>query len=316
MRPALATALTLAMTACLAGQREAPSRTIEFDETVRVSVPRGARELRLWIPKPPDSGPQTARLVRLEAPVPYAVTREPEFGNETIFLRADRTAGRTLEVRLSYVIGRRPQGAYRGRIPPTSREREPRGLLAVDDGIRAVADAQTRGLVDPFEKARALYGFVLKMMSYDKSEAGWGLGDSLRACSTGKGNCTDFHSLFIALALAQGIPARFMTGLAIPRTGAGQVLGYHCWAEFHAGDAWVPVDISEAWKNPALAARYFGSLDADRILLSTGRAIRLAPPQQGPAINFLHEPYAEADGRPLAEVTLERRFRERPAWGG
>lgn len=44
-------------------------------------------------------------------------------------------------------------------------------------------------------------------MSYDTSGRGWGRGDVVYACKVGKGNCTDFHSLFMALALAEGIPA-------------------------------------------------------------------------------------------------------------
>ena len=34
--------------------------------------------------------------------------------------------------------------------------------------------------------------------------------------------------------------------------------------EFFAGGSWVPVDISEAWKNPKLADYYFGHNPANR----------------------------------------------------
>jgi transglutaminase-like putative cysteine protease len=44
-------------------------------------------------------------------------------------------------------------------------------------------------------------------MRYDKTGTGWGRGDVLYACDAKKGNCTDFHSLFIAMARSQGIPA-------------------------------------------------------------------------------------------------------------
>ena len=37
-------------------------------------------------------------------------------------------------------------------------------------------------------------------MRYDKSGTGWGHGDVLYACDAKKGNCTAFHSLFIAMA--------------------------------------------------------------------------------------------------------------------
>ena len=46
------------------------------------------------------------------------------------------------------------------------------------------------------------------------------------------------------------IPARFTIGFPIGKAKSGEVPGYHCWAEFYAGGEWVPVDASEAWKNP------------------------------------------------------------------
>src|SRR5207244_2870457 len=82
---------------------------------------------------------------------------------------------------------------------------------------------------------------------------GWGLGDIPYCLKVGKGNCTDYHTLFIALARATGIPARWNMGFPVAYgdgkadTGDQTVAGYHCWAEFYApGAGWVPVDISEA----------------------------------------------------------------------
>ena len=114
-------------------------------------------------------------------------------------------------------------------------------------------------MTDPVEKGRALYQYVLKRMAYDKSGQGWGRGDSIYACRVGKGNCTDFHSLFMALAMTSGIPARFRMGLSLPEAPEGTLSDYHCWAEFYAKGSWIPVDISEAWKNPRRAEYYWPS---------------------------------------------------------
>jgi len=44
----------------------------------------------------------------------------------------------------------------------------------------------------------------------------------------------------------------------------GDITGYHCWAEFYlAGVGWVPVDASEAWKNPAKRDFFFGAHDTN-----------------------------------------------------
>ena len=117
-------------------------------------------------------------------------------------------------------------------------------------------------------------------MQYDKSVPGFGLGDIPYCLKVGKGNCTDFHTLFIALARASGIPARWNTGFPLaygdgtPGSPPQEVKGYHCWAEFYApGAGWVPVDIAEARKHPELKDYFFGGLSGNRILF-TPRATR------------------------------------------
>ena len=132
------------------------------------------------------------------------------------------------------------------------------------------------------------------------------MGDAVYACDASSGNCSDFHAYFIALARAIGIPARFAIGAAIPsERNDGGIDGYHCWAEFFADGKWVPVDISEANKNPSLANYYFGHHPANRFELSKGRDLVVQPgPSLGP-INFLAYPVAEIDGKTL---TLRSEF--------
>ena len=66
--------------------------------------------------------------------------------------------------------------------------------------------------------------------------------------------------------------------------------------EFFADGRWVPVDISEASKNPQLADYYFGHNPANRFELTKGRDLIVNPaPATGP-INFLVYPLLELDG--------------------
>jgi transglutaminase-like putative cysteine protease len=158
--------------------------------------------------------------------------------------------------------------------------------------------------------ARVLYDVVNGHMRYSKEGTGWGQGDSVWACASGHGNCSDFHSLFISLARSRKIPAVFEIGFPLPeQRGAGEVAGYHCWARFRAaGKDWVPVDISEANKNPKLRDYYFGNLTEDRVAFSTGRDLVLVPRQAGPPLNFFVHPYAEVDGQPLAQEQIKPRY--------
>jgi len=55
------------------------------------------------------------------------------------------------------------------------------------------------GSKTPLAKARAIYNYVIATMRYDKSGTGWGNGDAIWACTAKRGNCTDFHSLFIGM---------------------------------------------------------------------------------------------------------------------
>ncbi len=146
-------------------------------------------------------------------------------------------------------------------------------------------------------------------MTYDKETPGWGLGDTARACTVGTGNCTDFHSLFISLARAAGIPARFKIGLPVPQRAEGEILGYHCWAEFFLdGIGWVPVDASEAWKDRARVNYFFGTYDPNRLMVSRGRDIHLVPPSaQGP-VNIFFFPLVEVDGEALGRDRVATQF--------
>ena len=85
------------------------------------------------------------------------------------------------------------------------------------------------------------------------------------------------------MARSQRIPARFEIGFQLPADKqSGEVPGYHCWSDFYVNSiGWVPVDISEANKNPKMKDYYFGNLTEDRVTFSTGRDLELVPKQAG-----------------------------------
>jgi transglutaminase-like putative cysteine protease len=147
-------------------------------------------------------------------------------------------------------------------------------------------------------------------MEYKKEGKGWGRGDAEWACDSRFGNCTDFHSLFISLARSEKIPAKFEIGFPLPpQRGKGEIPGYHCWAWFLPdGKGWVPVDISEANRNPKMRDYYFGNLTENRVTFSTGRDINLLPAQDGPPLNYFIYPYVEVGGRPYPADKVERQF--------
>jgi len=189
-----------------------------------------------------------------------------------------------------------------GTDPMLQRYLEPDRLVPLNGVIAQLAQEHTTGDSSPIVKARHIYDYVVSTMKYDKSGDGWGRGDAVWACSSKRGNCTDFHSLFIGMMRSAGIPARFEIGFPIPETKtAGDIPGYHCWAEFYLqGSGWVPVDASEASKNPERRNYFFGATDANRVFFTYGRDLRLSPEQKGDPLNYFIYPYAELNGKPFA----------------
>jgi len=99
-------------------------------------------------------------------------------------------------------------------------------------------------------------------------------------------------------------------GFPLPdKRGQVDIGGYHCWAYFKPeSKGWIPVDISEANKNPNMTDYYFGNLTENRVGFSIGRDLELVPKQDGPALNFLIYPYVEVDGKPYNGDKVKRQF--------
>lgn len=304
-------------------QAAVPTRNFEFTYTVRVpALPEGSQRLRLWIPVPESDAHQEITALRLETPVVYEFHRDPEYGNFYAYLEAEAPQA-PLDVKMRLWVKRREHrvslelGEAGARADSASRaelERalKPDRLVPIDGVIAQLAAQETRGLTDPREKARAIYRYVVSTMKYDKSGEGWGRGDAIYACNIRRGNCTDFHALFIGMMRASGIPARFEIGFPLPPDRpAGEIPGYHCWAQFYLeGVGWVPVDASEAWKRPELRDYFFGAHDQHRVLFSRGRDIRFNPAQEGEPLNYFIYPYAEVDGKAFPELESRFTFRD------
>lgn len=213
-------------------------------------------------------------------------------------------------LRLSYVVERHEKSAYPATEKDFTRYLKSDRLVPVNERFEAIARQATRRKTSDLERGRALYDHVLNRMKYDKSGTGWGRGDATYACDAGTGNCSDFHSYFIALARSIGIPARFAIGVSIPADkNEGTIEGYHCWAEFLADGKWIPVDISEASKHPELADYYFGHHPANRLQLSAGRDLVVDPAPTASPINFLIYPLVEskeAIGKTETHFTFRR----------
>lgn len=295
------------------------SRHFTFHYTFTIkNIPAG-KKIRVWIPAAHSDSYQEVNVLSATGDLRLKKTHESEYGNETYFAESADTTAKELHFDVEYDVVRRERVALQSGthlIPTalTSRERaedlQPYALVPITGLPAELAKKVTEGKTDPLDKARAIYDYVFSTMKYDKSGTGWGRGDVLYACDARKGNCTDFHSLFISMARSQNIPARFEIGFLLPEgKQSGEIAGYHCWSDFYIeGKGWIPVDISEAWLHPAKHDFYFGSHDANRVQFTMGRDLRLNPQQQGKLLNYLVYPYVEVDGQAYPNVSLAFSF--------
>jgi len=275
-----------------------------FEFIYRVTLPQLDRAAEIWLPLAQSDAFQTVEIERISAPISSRKIEDRDFHNTIlVFAPGPNESGKSIEIACK--VSRREKASYAA-SGDAKRFLQPERLVPVNETFASIARDVARGKSDDLARARALYDHVLAQMKYDKTGTGWGRGDAVYACDARAGNCTDFHSYFIALARAAGIPARFAIGVMIPANeNEGKISGYHCWAEFFADGKWVPVDISEARKNPALADYYFGHNPANRFELSRGRDLVTVPePASGP-INFLVHPLLEIGGQP---VKLDAQF--------
>ena len=300
------------------------TRTFAFTYVARIpALPPDAKLSHVWIPIPRSDSFQRISSLKVDAPFRFSSRRDSEYGNEFFYFEIPSSKlPQPAEVRMTFQATRLEHRVALGsQVFNVSAEANRRSLqrflqpdrrVPLQGVIAELSAQQTQGLQDPLAKARAIYNYVLATMRYDKSGTGWGNGDAIWACTEKRGNCTDFHSLFIGMMRAAGIPARFEIGFSLPTDQhEGAIAGYHCWAEFYVAPyGWIPVDASEAWKHPEKRDYFFGAHDDNRLQFTVGRDIRLSPPQQGEPLNYFIYPYAEVDGKPLA---LESQFSFRDA---
>ncbi len=288
----------------------------EFEFHYKVTLPKIDGKGEIWIPIAETDQFQEVELLNINIPSKKELTylTDNQFRNKVLYMELNESHSHK-EIAISYRVKRLEKSPYAAKEGENlDQYLKANTLIPVGEQFKKIAlfaiGNKTKN--DPLIKARALYDYVIDSMKYIKNKEGtYGTGDAVYACDAQSGNCSEFHSYFIALARSENIPARFAIGAAIPSDrDEGGVDGYHCWAEFYAEGKWWPVDISEANKYSALATYYFGHHGANRVELSRGRDIHFNPGPASGSINFLAYPIMEIDEfivKPKTTFTFERK---------
>jgi transglutaminase-like putative cysteine protease len=201
----------------------------------------------------------------------------------------------------------------------------PTNYMPIDGIVRKTALEATKGAKTEYDKAKALYEWVVDNTFRDPKTIGCGRGDVKVMLETGNlsGKCADLNALYVAMARSIGLPARDVYGLRVAKSqfgyrslGAGTdnvTRAQHCRAEvFLTGRGWVPVDPADVRKVvleekpapttlqdpvvPPVRAKLFGAWEMNWLAYNDAHDVKL-PGSSGDALAFLMYPQAESGGK-------------------
>ncbi|MGA6993659.1 MAG: transglutaminase domain-containing protein [Candidatus Deferrimicrobiaceae bacterium] len=296
-------------------------RRAEVTFSVNLNAPADAKVVRLWLPYPmSDENQEVTDVVVNGNQTASGVYKEGAFGNAALYAewkdtKAPRILTYTFKVlRRERVTKDFPRKELSFSPDEFQRELAPTRLADLQGTEKELAEKITAGKNTNYEKAFAIYDWIVENMFRDPNTKGCGIGDVDTLARTLGGKCGDIHSVYVAIARASGLPAREVFGIRIPSGKEGEMTkAQHCWAEWYSpGYGWVVVDPADIRKAilekkitleqaTPLREYLFGAVDESRIAVGTGRDLVLNPPQAGEPLNYFMYPYAEADGKSLNE---------------
>ncbi|MGB5082890.1 MAG: transglutaminase domain-containing protein [Burkholderiales bacterium] len=304
-------------------------RTFEITTRVEVLVPGGTT--RVWLPIPSvdtfyqrsidnawSGNAAVATLLherRYGAGIFYA--EWPDSVNSPMVELHSRFATRDRAVNFSARPGRIDE------LTPGQRAlyTEPTEHMPTDGIVRKTARDITRGAVSDYQRAKAIYEWIVENTYRDPKTRGCGVGDIKAMLETGNlgGKCADLNALYVGLARAVGLPARDVYGVRVAKSqfgykslGAGTAnitRAQHCRAEVYlAGFGWVPVDPADVRKvvleekaqptnlsDPLVQAvrpKLFGAWEMNWVAFNTANDLTL-PNAKGGNLTFFMYPQAE-----------------------
>lgn len=225
----------------LGAERDRQQRLLRFSCTFVNPLERELSKQRFFCFLPADTR-AGQRLTDLKISTAFQLHKDAQGHNilELSFERfpplAQKVVHLSTEVELPLLAGRPLAGVPTGWL---GAER----FVEVDDPrIQKLAQGLRRS--NERKTAKAIYEWVRDNLEY----AGYLAEDlgALHALSTGKGDCTEYAALVVALARALGMPARMLGGYVVDRDIVIRPQDFHNWAELYFEEAWQLADAQKA----------------------------------------------------------------------
>lgn len=305
-----------------------------FETTTRVEILKPVGVTRVWLPTPlSQDTPYQKGMGNAWTSESGRVSfgTDPKFGagmvwaefpegEKPVLVLTSRFVTRDIAVDLSSPGNAQPED-----MTMLAKYIAPSDLLPTDGIVKETSSSIVKGRRGDLEKASAIYEWVVENTWRDPKTRGCGVGD-IKFMLENKvmgGKCADLNALFVALARAEGIPARDVYGVRVAgsnlgykslgRTGGDITNAQHCRAEFYlASHGWVPVDPADVRKvmleedggkkidDPMVVAarkRLFGSWEMNWLAYNYAHDLSLPGSSKG-RIGFLMYPQSEtAEGR-------------------
>jgi len=146
-------------------ETSAPLRDFEFTYLTRIpTLPADAKTSRIWIPLPQSDRYQTIGNLKIETPFAYTRHRDPENGNEYLYLQVPAAkVSEPAEVRVSFEVTRHEHqvALQEHRVSPQSgltstnfqHFLQPDRRVPLQGVIAELSAQQTRGIQEPLAKA-------------------------------------------------------------------------------------------------------------------------------------------------------------------
>ncbi len=209
-------------------------KTVSYSFTLKNTTGRLLEHAEFWTYAPVRQTSTQRCCGRLQVSLPYELNTDT-WDNQVLHVRLDPLppyASRVIRVTAELRLAAEP---IRLAAAPAKAFLAPERFVETDHPLIRAKAAELAG-ADSLSTARKLFTWVsghVRDTGYVRQDHG-----ALYALQHQQGDCTESMYLFMALARANGIPAKAVAGYVLDGNGVLRPEAYHNWAEFDADGVW------------------------------------------------------------------------------